>query len=228
MMVTGIRQITPEGLLGHALNDIEAKYAPKILFVSGSIDIPLPGPRVSIVGTRQASSQGLETARRLASELGRQGIVIVSGLARGIDTAAHTAAIESRGKTIAVLGTPLDRCYPPENCELQKIMMREQMVISQYPSGHITKPRDFVLRNRTMALVSDASIIVEAGESSGALSQGWETLRLGRPLFISKEIFAKSLSWPKEMIKYGARKLESVDELLEALPLPNLEYTVEF
>nr|MDG6935156.1 DNA-processing protein DprA [Nitrososphaerota archaeon] len=101
-------------------------------------------------------------------------------------------------------------------------------VISQYPSGHITKPRDFVLRNRTMALVSDASIIVEAGESSGALSQGWETLRLGRPLFISKEIFAKSLSWPKEMIKYGARKLESVDELLEALPLPNLEYTVEF
>lgn len=227
-MVTGIRQITPEGLLGHALNDIEAKYAPEILFFSGSIDIPLPGPRVSIVGTRLASSQGLKTTKRLTDELVRQGIVIVSGLARGIDTVAHTAAIEGKGKTIAVLGTPLDRCYPPENCELQKFMMGEQMVISQYPSGHVTKPRDFVFRNRTMALVSDASIIVEAGETSGALSQGWETLRLARPLYISKEIFAKSLNWPEEMIKYGARKLESVDELLDVLPPPNLEYTVEF
>jgi len=180
------------------------------------------------VGTRQAPSQGLETARKLASELVRKGIVIVSGLARGIGTAAHIAAIESKGKTIAVVGTPLDRCYPPENCEPQKFMMREQMVISQYPSRHVTKPRDFVFRNITMALVTDASIIVEARETSGAFSQRWETLRLSRPLFLSKEMFAKSLSWPEKMTKYGSRKLESVDELLEALPSPNLEYTLEF
>ncbi|MEM0117977.1 MAG: DNA-processing protein DprA [Conexivisphaerales archaeon] len=225
-MVTRIRSITIEQLLGHPLNDIESKYAPPSVFASGAIDIPLRLPRVSIVGTRHASEVGLARAREIATLLTKRNVIVVSGLARGIDTAAHRAAIESNGKTIAVLGTPLYRYYPPENAELQELIMRDHLAISQFDLNHATRPQDFVIRNRTMALISDATVIIEAGESSGALSQGWETLRLGRPLYIAEDAFSKQLRWPTEMAKYGAKKLQSLDELLDELPLPDMDYVV--
>jgi DNA processing protein len=143
----------------------------------------------------------------------------VSGLAKGIDSAAHAAAIDTGGKTVAVLGTPLDRSYPAENHELQRTIMRDHWAISQFASGHSTLPRDFILRNRTMALISNASVIVQAGESSGSLSQGWEALRLGRPLYIWKSVMEdQSLKWPKEMVRYGAVKLNNPKAILECLP----------
>ena len=111
--------VSSEELLG-ALSEIEKKYAPGRLFAVGEIEFPLPQPRVAIVGTRTSSAQGLSTASRISGTLARQGVIIVSGLARGIDTAAHRAAIESGGRTIAVLGTPLSQTYPPENAELQQ------------------------------------------------------------------------------------------------------------
>lgn len=116
--------------------------------------------------------------------------VVVSGLAEGIDTAAHRAAIDAGGKTIAVLGTPLDKSYPRSNAELQRTLMEEHAVLSQFPVGYPTQPKNFPMRNATMALIVCASVIVEAGESSGALSQGSETLRLGRMLFIMESVFA--------------------------------------
>jgi DNA processing protein len=213
-----ISTCTLDELIG-PLNDVEKKYAPKKLYVAGSLSIPLPSPRAAIIGSRKASPKGLEATRDIARTLARHNVIVVSGLAEGIDTAAHTAAIEERGRTIAVLGTPLDHAYPRRNFALQKLIMQRHLAISQFPIGHVTWPKDFVLRNRTMALISNASIIVEAGETSGSLHQGWEALRLGRPLFIwSSTMNDHSLSWPRKMEMYGAMELRDPKEVLDVLP----------
>jgi DNA processing protein len=213
-----ISSYPPSVLLGRSLNDIERKYAQSRLYVSGPMEIPIPRPRVAIVGSRQATPQGIADADLITRILVGKGVTIVSGLAKGIDTAAHEAAIRVGGQTIAVLGTPLDRVYPQENAELQNEIIRHQLAVSQYRVGSIVRRSNFVLRNRTMALIADASIIVQAGEGSGSLSQGWEALRLGRPLFIWKPIFESSLHWPKEMAKYGAIMLSDPKDVLENLP----------
>jgi DNA processing protein len=206
-------------LLGRPLNDVETKFAPKTLYISGPMQTPLPRPRVSIVGSRKASSDGLATARKLSGTLAERGVVIVSGLAEGIDTSAHEAAMAAGGRTVAVIGTPLNKVYPQKNLQLQKRIARNHLVISQFPVGHATKPKDFVLRNRTMALISDATIIVEAGETSGSLHQGWEALRLGRSLFIWKSILNnRQLSWPEKMMRYGAAELSDPEDVFEVLP----------
>ncbi len=189
------------------------KYAPKILYIAGSLQIPLPDPRVAVIGTRNPSKDGRNAATQLTKKLVERGVIIVSGLAKGIDTIAHRTAIKYGGKTIAVLGTPLNRFYPAENRPLQELIMKEHLAVSQYPLGCITKPKHFVMRNRTMALLSDASIIVEASETSGVVSQGWETLRLGRPLILWKLLVDKDYPWVKKMIEYGAIVLEKIKDL---------------
>jgi hypothetical protein len=135
-------------------------------------------------------------------------IVVVSGLAEGVDTAAHTAAIEAGGHTIAVLGTPLDQFYPKENRDLQERLMREQLVVSQFAQGSAVTPKNFPIRNRTMALLTDATVIVEAGAKSGTLHQGWEALRLGRLLFLTEDVVNDAaLSWPKEIARFWDSRL---------------------
>ncbi len=213
-----ISTLTPEELLG-PLNDVEQRYAPKMLHVAGIQTFPLPKPRVAIVGSRKASSNAIKTTSSIAKTLVKNGVIIVSGLAEGIDTAAHVAAIGNQGRTIAVLGTPLDRTFPAKNHTLQQAIMRHHWAVSQFPSSHPTTPKDFVLRNRTMALIANASIIIEAGETSGSLHQGWEALRLGRPLFIWKTLIENpKLSWPRKMIDYGALVLKKPDDVLNNLP----------
>src|SRR5437867_8426488 len=213
-----ITSLTPYELLG-PLNDVETKYAPSKLFTTGPMEIPLPRPRAAIIGSRKASPEGLVAAVRIARALSKRGVVIVSGLAEGIDTEAHKTTIEEDGQTIAVLGTPLNRTYPAKNRQLQQEIMTHHMAISQFPIGYPIQPGNFVLRNRTMALISNASIIVEAGDGSGSLHQGWEALRLGRPLFLWKAIVNDpSLSWPKKMIRYGATVLNHPKQVLEVLP----------
>jgi len=183
------------------------------------MEIPLPCPRVSIIGSRGASERGLAEAKEITNVLIENEVVIVSGLAKGIDTVGHKTAIKNGGRTIAVIGTPLNKVYPKENLELQNELKKNHLVISQYPVGYPTTPKDFVFRNRTMALISDATVIVEAGDSSGSLHQGWETLRIGRPLFICKAVVENNqLEWPKQMIEYGAMKLEESTDILENLP----------
>lgn len=211
--------ISVKNLLGRTLNDVEIKYAPKLLHITGPMEIPLPKPRVSIIGSRKASTKGLEAAQTITKTLAENKTVIVSGLAEGIDTAAHQTTIKTGGKTIAVIGTPLNKVYPQKNFELQQEIMNDHLVISQFPIGHPTTPKDFVLRNRTMALISDATIIVEAGDTSGSLHQGWEALRLGRPLFIWKSIFHNTqLTWPEKMLEYGAMELSNPEDMFEILP----------
>lgn len=182
------------------------------------MQIPIPRPRVAIVGSREANPQGIEDADLIARILVPKGVTIVSGLAKGIDAAAHKAAIRAGGKTIAVLGTPLDKSYPRENAELQDEIIRQHLAVSQFEVGSIVHRSNFVIRNRTMALIADASVVVQAGESSGTLSQAWEALRLGRPLFIWKPIFETTLRWPKEMVKFGAMELSDPKDVLQNLP----------
>ena len=139
--------------------------------------------------------------------------MVVSGLARGIDTISHKTAIEHGGRTIAVLGTPLDVYYPPENRELQNLIMKEHLAVSQFPSGAPVTKKNFPTRNRTMALISQATVIVEAGEDSGVISQAWECLRLGRLLLIHKSL--AGLQRFNEIMKYNAFTFQSVEEILE-------------
>lgn len=210
----------PEQLLGR-LNAVEKKNAPEWLYVAGEKSLlgPAAGARVSIVGTRSASLEGLKRASRLARELSAEGVIVVSGLARGIDTAAHLAAIE-KGRTIAVLGNPLDQTYPRENAALQRRLTREHVVVSQFAPGSRIRRTNFPQRNRTMALVTHATVIVEAAEKSGTLSQGWEALRLGRRLFILRSVAEDpSLTWPSDLRRYGAEVLKNTEQLLDALPL---------
>ncbi|MCX7999948.1 MAG: DNA-protecting protein DprA [Leptospiraceae bacterium] len=123
-----IKDITPAKLLGRPLNEVETKYAPKILYVSGSLEIPLKGARVAIIGTRNPSDEGIRKTKEIVKNLVKENCIIVSGLARGIDTVAHRTAIKWGGKRLLFLET-----------------------------------KHFVMRNRTMALISNASLIVEAG-----------------------------------------------------------------
>ena len=143
--------------------------------------------------------------------------MIVSGLAEGIDT----AAIQVQGRTVAIIGTPLDESYPKQNTELQRYLMEHKLVLSQFPQGTRTQGQNFPIRNPTMVLICDATVIIEANQTSGSLLQGWEALRLGRPIFIARSIVDNpSLTWPSEMIGYGAYILsdETIDELFAILP----------
>jgi len=212
--------ISVEELLG-PLNSVESKFAPSHVFTAGHRQILSHGARVAIVGTREPSHEGVLRAKKLARLLARREAVVVSGLAKGIDTAAHEAAIAAGGKTIAVIGTPLGQAYPAENRTLQETIMRDHLCISQFPSGTRVQPKNFPIRNRTMALLSDVLVIIEAGAKSGTINQGWEALRLGRGLFLARSLAANpSLSWPKEMLNYGATELsdESMEEFLNELP----------
>lgn len=214
------RRYAPAELIG-ALNDVAEKHAPKDLYLAGDLTLLEMGPRVSVVGSRKASAEGLRRARALAKALVDHGFVVVSGLAEGVDTAAHEAAIATGGKTIAVLGTPLDQYYPTHNRELQLKLMREHLVVSQFPTGSPITQKNFPIRNRTMALLTDATVIVEASEKSGTVHQGWEALRLGRLLFLLESVANNpELSWPKEMIHYGAQVLSrhNLEDILADIP----------
>ncbi|MEM0477316.1 MAG: DNA-processing protein DprA [Candidatus Caldarchaeum sp.] len=207
------RSITVEQLLGRPLNRVERRLAPNRLYVCGKMRIPLQTPRVAVVGTRNASEEGLNYARELVKWLCRQRVIIVSGLAKGIDTAAHLEAVRSGGETAAVLGTPLSRVYPPENKGLQSLIMSEHLAVSQFPDGHRTQPRDFILRNMTIALISDIVVVVEADEGGDSESTAWSAIRLGRPLLLTP----LSAKLSHKMEKYGAEMHGELENLLEAL-----------
>ena len=215
-----IQQITPDELIG-PLNEVEKKHAPPHLFVAGDIGLCKNDPRVSVIGTREVSDDGIRRTQKLVRILVKHGVVVVSGLARGVDACAHWTAITAKGRTIAVLGTPLDRFYPKENATLQQIIMTDHLAISQFTPGTNVYKGNFPIRNRTMALISHATVIVEAGEGSGTLHQGWEALRFGRPLFLMSSLLKNhNLKWPQKMVEYGAQVLsdETMDMFFELVP----------
>ena len=212
-----------EDIIG-PLSDVAQKNAPGVLYLEGDEALLHAGVRVCIIGTRKPSELGRSYARLLAEFLVENRVTVVSGLAMGIDTEAHVAAIDRGGRTIAVLGTPLDRVNPPSNADLQREIGAHHLLVTQFAPNSQVRPSNFPQRNRTMALLSDATIIVEArSETSGTLHQGWEALRLGRPLFIMQALVNSGLKWPKRMLDYGAVPItlpsENDSALYEMLPL---------
>lgn len=197
------------------LNDVMPQ---KLVWCSGNIEL-LQQRCVAIIGTRDVSSEGAARARRLARELSAARVVVVSGLARGIDTEALTAAIDIGGQVVAVVGTPLDRAYPAENVALQETIYQHHLLISPFAPGERVFPANFPKRNRLMALLTDASVIVEAGETSGTLHQAAECVRLGRWLFIAKAVMDDpSLEWPSKFRDYpNVRTLSATADVLNVL-----------
>lgn len=189
-----------------------------IIFWSGNIDL-LKMPSVSVIGARSVTADGRARARKVAKGLASAGVVVTSGLAKGVDTAAHSGALEANGKTIAVIGTPLNKAYPAENSQLQQIIYNEHLLISQFYPGQRTFQSDFPKRNRLMAALSDASVIVEASDTSGTLHQAAECIRLGRWLFIMRSVVEdERLTWPKRFLDNPKTVvLTSVDEIISRI-----------
>ena len=208
-----------EDLLGRPLNEYEQRNAPRQLYVEGPMSIPLQPPKVSVVGTRNPTGVGIRKAKTLTKWLVRHGVTVVSGLAMGIDTIAHETAMENGGQTVAVLGTPLDKQYPKVNAQLQREIAAKQLLVSQFPLGRPITRANFVIRNRTMAIISDATIIVEAGNTSGTVHQAHEANMLARPLFVCKPVIDANPRWLEEVMRYGAIMLESHDDLLDFIPI---------
>lgn len=144
--------------------------------------------------------QSHRRTERLICELLKQNAVIMSGLAMGIDWTAHTTTIEKKGQTIAVLGTSISEYYPYAHKQLQKRLMKEYLVISQFAEGTPIQPQNFPLRNKLMALLSDVCIIVQACEKSGTRHAAFEMARLNKPLYIHEETI-QQVSWAKELYR---------------------------
>ena len=173
-----------------------------LLYMAGDLEL-LRSPCVAVVGTRDVSEEGARRTRKLAAMLVQSQITVVSGLAMGVDTQAHSAALAAGGKTIAVIGTPMDRCNPQRNAPMQEEIYRQHLLISQFAWGGNVYPQNFPQRNRTMAAVSDATIIVEAGDTSGTLHQAVECVSLGRPLFILRSLVNDGrLKWPGKFLHH--------------------------
>lgn len=202
----------------NALRDAENPL--ELLYYQGSWDLAYSPKRVAIVGTRKPSEEGGRRTRRLVNLLVKDGFTIVSGLAEGVDTTAHEAAIEFGGDTIAVIGTPLDHNYPKKNAELQRRIAKEFLLVSQVPVLLYARRSwewnrlFFPERNVTMSALSQATIIVEAGETSGTLIQARAALAQGRKLFILESNFQNpKLTWPHKYAEKGAIRVRDFDDI---------------
>jgi DNA processing protein len=222
---SGIRQF---GIRVHRAGEYPKKFRDaedpvELLYYRGWWDL-VETPSVAVVGTREPSSQAIENTNRLVKLLVSDGYTIASGLAKGIDTAAHKAAIENGGKTIAVIGTPINRIYPKENAALQDQIAEKFLVISQVPvyryskQDYIRNRTFFPERNKTMSALTEATIIVEAGKTSGTLIQARAALLQKRKLFILESSFRNpALSWPQELESLGAIRVRTYEDIRKNL-----------
>jgi DNA processing protein len=165
----------------------------RLLYVAGDMRL-LHRPAVAIIGSRSASTAGLLAAEAVASELAMRGHVILSGLAAGIDRAAHEGAIRAGGRTIAVIGTSLDQAYPPQHAALQERVYREHLLVSPFATGSRTARWHFPARNRVMARLSLATVLVDATEASGTRHQVEECVKLGRVVY-ARSALVETLGW---------------------------------
>lgn len=204
----------------------DATHPLEVFYYQGNADLAYSEKSVAIVGSRKPSSEGIRRARKLSSLLTREGFVIFSGLAEGIDTAAHTAALKHGGATVGVIGTPITEAYPKSNKALQEHIAKEHLIISQVPilryaaQNYRWNRLFFPERNATMSALSDATVIVEASETSGTLTQARAALKQGRKLFILDSCFKNpAITWPARFQKQGAVRISEFEQILEALAL---------
>ncbi|EQD73061.1 SMF protein [mine drainage metagenome] len=201
----------------------DAVHPIEFLYYQGNWDITST-PCVAIVGTRHPTDEGARRTAKLARAFVRASFTVVSGLAQGVDTVAHRTVIENGGQTIAVLGTPITTCYPPENATLQKQIADKFLVISQVPIVRYSRqtPRGnrlfFPERNVTMSALTQATVIVEAGNTSGTLIQARHALMQGRKLFILESCFRnKELTWPTNFLDRGAIRVSEFEDIMSHL-----------
>jgi DNA processing protein len=201
----------------------EIEQSPPVLYVRGLLS-PEDDWAVAVVGTRRVTPYGRQVADELARFLAGHGVTVVSGLARGVDTVAHQTALRSGGSTIAVLGSGVDRIYPPEHERLAAEIMQHGAVISDYAPGTNPDAANFPPRNRIISGLSLATVVVEAGETSGALITATFAAEQGREVFaVPGPIYSPNSKGTNRLIRDGARPLLNMEEILEVLNLGRIE-----
>ena len=212
----GIRLLTPfddeyPRLLG------EIADPPFVLYALGKIE-RLRLPAVAIVGSRDATRYGSDVATRLARELSGVGVTVVSGFARGVDAAAHAAALEGPGGTIAVLGCGLDVDYPREHARLKASLAADHLLLSEYPPGAEPRPQNFPIRNRIIAGISSGVVVVEASRRSGSLITARLAADFGRDVFaVPGSVFSPTSLGTHELLRDGAILCRGAEDVLAEL-----------
>lgn len=198
---------------------MEIPDPPPLLYVKG--ELLGSEPAVAIVGSRRATQYGLCTATRLARDLARCRVTVVSGMARGIDTAAHWGAVKAEGRSIAVLGCGVEVIYPPENAALFEAVSEKGALVSEFPLGTEPLAENFPRRNRIISALSRGVVVVEAGEKSGSLITARYALEQGREVFaVPGNVTCDGSRGANGLIKEGAKLVERVEDILEELSLP--------
>lgn len=191
--------------------------APPLLYITGNPNILLQ-PQLAVVGSRSATPVGLKNTHSFCYDLAQKGLVITSGMALGVDGAAHAAAIKAGGKTIAVMGTGLDSVYPARHKELAHAIAQNGALVSEFPTGTKPNAHNFPRRNRIICGLSLGTLVVEAGVQSGTLITARQTMEINRPVMaIPGSIHSPLAKGCHQLIKQGAKLIESAQEIMEEL-----------
>jgi len=193
---------------------------PVLLYVRGDVQV-LNLPSLSIVGTRRPTLYGTQMAQRLGRELAARGLVIVSGLARGIDAIGHQGALEANGRVIGVLGTGIDVCYPKENKKLYEKVLDRGAIITEFPLRTHPAPENFPIRNRIVAGMPLGVVVIEGAQYSGSLITARLAMEFGREVFGVPGNVTQPVSFaPNQLIKQGAKLVTNAEDVIEELPTP--------
>ncbi len=191
---------------------------PLILYCRGQVEV-LELPGLAIVGTRRPTFYGLQMAQGLAFDLGKRDLVIVSGLARGVDAAAHRGCLEAKGRTVAVLGCGIDVVYPREHRQLTQMIAESGALLSEFPPGTSPAPQNFPVRNRIISGMSLGTVIVEASEYSGSLITARLAMEQNREVFaVPGNLTSPQSFGPNYLIKQGAKLVQIWRDIVEELP----------
>jgi DNA processing protein len=191
---------------------------PVLLFARGSVDL-LQSTALGVVGTRRPTPYGMAAAERLSGDLSRAGLTIVSGMARGIDTASHKATLAAEGNTIAVLGCGVDVVYPVENRNLVGQLASKGLIVSEFPMGSTAFPQNFPIRNRIISGMSVGLLVVEGAQYSGSAITARLALDQGREVFAVPGNITSKMSWgPNLLIKQGAKLVQDWNDVIVDLP----------
>lgn len=193
---------------------------PLMLFAKGRIDL-LEAQCIAVVGTRSPTPYGMAATERLSADLARAGLAIISGMARGIDTAAHKAALDQDGDTIAVFGCGVDMLYPADNRRLYDTIARKGLLLSEFPMGAPAYPQNFPIRNRIVSGISLGVLIVEGAQHSGSAITARLAMDQGREVFAVPGNITSKMSWgPNLLIKQGAKLVQEWTDVTNELPAP--------
>jgi DNA processing protein len=200
---------------------------PILLFVRGQVEL-LQSMMLGVVGTRRPTPYGIAAAERLAGDLAHAGLIIVSGMARGIDTAAHKGALASGGNTAAVLGCGADVIYPSENRKLAGEIVAKGLIVSEFPMGAVAFPQNFPIRNRIISGMSVGVLVVEGAQYSGSAITAKLAMDQGREVFAVPGNITSKLSWgPNLLIKQGARLVQEWNDVVSELSPESRRHLIE-